>query len=235
MKVTYLGHSGFLAELETVNLLFDWWKGDLPPMPADKPLAVFASHRHGDHFDPKIFSLDGEQTRFLLGKGIRLTDRNRDRWGLGEAAAARCRVLAGGETAELLPGVTVETLRSTDEGVAFLVTAEDRIIFHAGDLNWWHWEGEDPGWNRNIEADFKRYAEPLRGRRIDLAMLPLDPRLGEDGFRGPRYFLDLADIRRFLPMHQWDDYGFTDAFLARYPQFRDRTVPVTGAGEVFSL
>ena len=76
MKVTYLGHSGFLAELETVSLLFDWWKGDLPPLPADKPLAVFASHRHGDHFDPKIFSLDGEQTRFLLGKGIRLTERN---------------------------------------------------------------------------------------------------------------------------------------------------------------
>ena len=178
MKVTYLGHSGFLAELETVSLLFDWWKGDLPPLPADKPLAVFASHRHGDHFDPKIFSLDGERTRFLLGKGIRLTERNFRRWGLGEAAAARCRVLAGGETAELLPGVTVETLRSTDEGVAFLVTAEGTTIFHAGDLNWWHWEGEDPGWNRNMEADFKRYAEPLRGRRIDLAMLPLDPRLG---------------------------------------------------------
>ena len=235
MRVTYLGHSGFLAELEGVDLLFDWWKGDLPARPADKPLAVFASHRHGDHFDPKIFSLDGERTRFALGRGIRLTERNLRHWDLDEAAANRCRVFAGGETAELLPGVTVETLPSTDEGVAFLVTAEDRTIFHAGDLNWWHWEGEDPVWNRNMEADFKRYAEPLRGRRIDLAMLPLDPRLGEDGFRGPQYFLDLADIRRFLPMHQWDDYGFTDAFLDRYPQFRDRTVPVTRAGEVFSL
>ena len=84
-----------------------------------------------------------------------------------------------------LPGVTVEALPSTDEGVAFLVTAEGRTVFHAGDLNWWHWEGEDPVWNRNMEADFRRYAEPLRGRKIDLAMLPLDPRLGEDGFRGP--------------------------------------------------
>lgn len=235
MKVTYLGHSGFLAELETVSLLFDWWKGELPPLPADKPLAVFASHRHPDHFDPKIFTLDGDQTHFLLGKGIRLTDRNWDRWGLDEAAAARCRVLAGGETAEIIPGVTVETLRSTDEGVAFLVTAEGRTLFHAGDLNWWHWEGEDPGWNRNMEVDFKRYAEPLRGRRIDLAMLPLDPRLGEDGFRGPVYFLELADIRRFLPMHQWDDYAFTDSFLARYPQLTDRVVPVRREGDTFQL
>ena len=86
-----------------------------------------------------------------------------------------------------------------------------------------------------MEADFKRYAEPLRSRRIDLAMLPLDPRLGEDGFRGPKYFLELAEIRRFLPMHQWDDYGFTGAFLARYPQFEGRTVPVSGPGQAFSL
>ncbi len=235
MRVTYLGHSGFLAELEGVRLLFDWWKGELPALPAGKPLAVFASHRHPDHFDPRIFSLDGPATRFLLGKGIRLTDRNRSRWGLDAAAAGRCRVLSGGETAEIFPGVSVETLPSTDEGVAFLVTAEGQTVFHAGDLNWWHWEGEDPAWNRNMEADFRRYAEPLRGRRIDLAMLPLDPRLGEDGFRGPRYFLDLADIRRMLPMHQWDDYGFTAAFLARYPQFADRTVPVTGPGQVISL
>lgn len=234
MQVTFLAHSGFLVELEGVCLLFDWWKGDLPPLP-DKPLAVFASHHHPDHFDPKIFALDGENTRFLLGKGIRLTERNRDRWGLGEASAARCRVLAGNETAEPFPGVTVETLRSTDEGVAFLVTAEGQTIFHAGDLNWWHWEGEDPAWNRNMEVDFQRYAEPLRGRQIDLAMLPLDPRLGVDGYRGPKYFLELADIRRFLPMHQWDDFEFTDAFLAHYPQFRDQTIPVRCQGQTFSL
>ncbi len=66
-------------------------------------------------------------------------------------------------------------------------------------------------------------------------MLPLDPRLGEDGFRGPVYFLELADIRRFLPMHQWDDYAFTDSFLARYPQFTDRVVPVRREGDTFQL
>ena len=135
-------------------------------------------------------------------------------------------MLSGGETASPLSGVTVETLPSTDEGVAFLVTADGQTIFHAGDLNWWHWEGEDPAWNRNMEVDFKRFSEPLRGRRIDLAMLPLDPRLGADGFRGPRSFLELADIRRFLPMHQWGDFAFTEQFLAACPQFRDRTGPV---------
>ena len=87
-----------------------------------------------------------------------------------------------------------------------------------------YWEGEDPGWNRNMEVNFQRYTEPLRGRRIDLAMLPLDSRLGEAGFWGPKHFLELADIRRFLPMHQWGDFGFTEKFLARYPEFAARTV-----------
>ena len=86
-----------------------------------------------------------------------------------------------------------------------------------------------------MEVNFLRYTEPLRGRRIDLAMLPLDPRLGEDGFRGPRHFLELADIARFLPMHQWGDFGFTGRFLARFPEFTDRTVPVERPGQVFPL
>ena len=41
MRVTFLAHSGFFLELETASLLFDWWKGALPPLPADRPLLVF--------------------------------------------------------------------------------------------------------------------------------------------------------------------------------------------------
>ena len=236
MTAVFLDHSGFLVELPQVSLLFDWWKGDLPPL-SDKPLLVFASHRHPDHFDPKIFALDNgqRQIHFLLGHGIRLTGRNRARWSLSDETAGKCQVLSGGEAAAPLSGVTIEALPSTDEGVAFLVSAGGRTIFHAGDLNWWHWEGEDPAWNRNMELDFKRYTEPLRDRRIDLAMMPLDPRLGEDGFRGPRYLLELADIRCFLPMHQWGDFAFTRQFLAAYPAFSSRTLPVGRPGQIFSL
>ena len=40
MHVTFLDHSGFLVELPGLTLLFDWWKGDLPPLPSG-PLLVF--------------------------------------------------------------------------------------------------------------------------------------------------------------------------------------------------
>lgn len=236
MQVTFLDHSGFLAELDSAALLFDWWKGELPAIKPGVPLYVFASHVHPDHFDPRIFTLDdgSREVRFILGHDIKLSSRNLSRWGVSPETAEKCRNLRGGETLEL-SGVSVEALPSTDEGEAFLVTADGRTVFHAGDLNWWHWEGEDKGWNRNMEVNFKKYAEALRGRTIDLAMLPLDPRLGEAGFWGPAYFLETAEIRRFLPMHQWGEFDFTRKFLEKHPAFTDRVLPVKEPGQVFAL
>ena len=237
IRAVFLAHSGFLVELPSATLLFDWWKGELPAIRPEVPLLVFASHHHPDHFNRKIFRLAeaGREIRYLLGKDIKPTARQKERWGLDEAAAARCVFLGGGQRLEAIPGVTVETLPSTDEGAAFLVSADGLAVFHAGDLNWWHWEGEDRAWNRNMEVNFKKYTEPLRGRKIDLAMLPLDPRLGEAGFWGPAYFLETADIRHFLPMHQWGDFEFSRKFLEENPAFTERTVPVERAGQVFTF
>jgi L-ascorbate metabolism protein UlaG (beta-lactamase superfamily) len=236
MRVTFLEHSGFLVELPSVSLLFDWWRGKLPELAEEKPLYVFASHSHPDHFLPAVFALDDgrRDVRFLLGNDIRLNARNLEKWGVSAETAERCQVLKGGQTCAL-PRANVETLSSTDEGVAFLVSADGQVIFHAGDLNWWHWEGEDKAWNNNMAANFKRYAEPLRGRKIDLAMFPLDARLHEAGFWGPEYFLKLAAVRRFLPMHQWNEFSFTAEFLAAHPEFAEQTVPVERNGQVFQF
>ena len=237
MRVTFLAHSGFAVELEQVCLLFDWWKGELPPLPADKPLLIFASHRHEDHFNPAVFSLDdgSRPVRFLLGHDIRLTERNLARWRVPAETAEKCLSLGGNDRAEPLPGIAVETLPSTDEGVAFVVTAEGRTIYHAGDLHWWHWEGEDKAWNRNMEVNFKRYLVPLEGRTLDLAMVPLDPRLEGAADWGLTYFLEHTDPRRVLPMHQWGDFALTERFLARHPQWADRVVPITAEGQQFTF
>ena len=220
MKVTVLSHSGFLVELKRVALLFDDIGGALPDL-GGKPLLVFASHRHADHFSPDIFSL--ENAHFVLSDDIEgYEGKHITRVGPGEMHAP-------------LPGVLVETLPSTDEGVAFLVTVGAQTIFHAGDLNWWHWEGEPDPWNPDMERNFKAYAEPLRGRSVDLAMLPLDHRLGQDAFRGPDWFLQLMDAKVFLPIHLWRKFGFVEDFLTRYPQYRAITLLPTADGQVFEL
>ncbi len=61
MIIDYLGHSAFLAETDSALLLFDCCLPDRPLIrakSAGKPLFVFVSHVHGDHFDPAVFSLD---------------------------------------------------------------------------------------------------------------------------------------------------------------------------------
>lgn len=224
IKVTYLDHSGFLVELEDAYFLFDYYKGRLPQIDLEKKMFVFVSHAHHDHYRKDIFNLRKHfrKIRYVLSSDI-------------EIKAEKDIVQMQPNEKKEVMGAEIRTLRSTDEGVAFVVHYAGKTIYHAGDLNWWHWEGEDPVWNRNMEADFRRYAEPLRGRKIDLAMLPLDPRLGEDGFRGPRYFLELADIRRFLPMHQWGNFNFTNQFLSCYTSFTSRTVYVNRVGQVFTF
>lgn len=57
MKVTYLNHSGFLLEWPRCYWIFDYYRGQIPKLEEDKPLFVFCSHSHGDHFNPAVFGL----------------------------------------------------------------------------------------------------------------------------------------------------------------------------------
>ncbi|MCI2058416.1 MAG: MBL fold metallo-hydrolase [Oscillibacter sp.] len=236
LRVTFLGHSGFAAELPSALLLFDWWTGELPALPADKPLFCLVSHRHPDHFNPRIFALDdgSREVTFLLGKGIRLTERNFEKWGVSPAAGKKCVSVRGGETLELGP-VHLEALSSTDEGAAYVVRADGKTLYHAGDLNWWHWDGESDGWNRTMELSFKRYLEPLRRRRIDAAFAPLDPRQGAFCARGFQYLLELAEVRRIFPMHQWGDTSPTARFCEEHPALAQKVLSTDFPGQSWEL
>ena len=237
MKITFLAHSGFFIELEHVCLLFDWWKGALPPLPEDKPLVVMASHHHTDHFQPAIFSLaqPGREIRFLLGKDIRLSPGHRPQWGVTDEIYPLCQTLGGLRREEPFPGVVVETLPSTDKGVAFIVTTEGRTIYHAGDLHWWCCKGESDAWFADMVCRYKEYTAPLQNRHIDLAMVPLDSRLEESEQLGLAHLMKIAQIEKVLPMHQWEDFSATDRFMADYPQWANHLLPIQQEGEVFFL
>ena len=63
MTLTYIFHSGFVLETEQSILVFDYW---LDPsgviggvLKKDKPLYVFSSHFHEDHFSRAIFGGNG--------------------------------------------------------------------------------------------------------------------------------------------------------------------------------
>lgn len=229
MKLTYIGHSGFLAELEHMELLFDYYEGEIPKMTAGKPLFVFASHRHSDHFNPDIFQLTAQKPDvfFILSDDI---------W------SSRVPQPLQKQTVRLKPGTVwehdslrVQTLKSTDEGVAFLIHAENHTLYHAGDLNDWRWAGKPEEQNRQMDERYRRFLEPLRGMHIDAAMVPLDPRQEDDYALGLDYFLELTDPRKVYPMHCWEDYAIIDRWFSDHPDHpkRDRIVRISARSEVF--
>ncbi len=210
MKIDYLGHSGFLAETESAVLLFDYYHGDISSVrqkAAEKPLYVFASHAHADHFNPKIFSLaDGVRTtKYLLSfdvKGNPAVPKGRD-----------VRFLDADRTYRVEGLGTVRTLVSTDEGVAFLVTTPHEVLFHAGDLNWWDWPGEDAAWLSAQESVFKREIRKIAGVPIDAAFVVLDDRLEQNFAKGMEFFLSACTAKYVLPMHFAAGSGVVKHFI----------------------
>jgi L-ascorbate metabolism protein UlaG (beta-lactamase superfamily) len=72
LNVTYIYHSGFFVELDNISMLFDYYTGTIPPVRPDKPLLVFSSHSHGDHYSRKIYDLadKADVVRFILSDDI---------------------------------------------------------------------------------------------------------------------------------------------------------------------
>jgi len=240
-SVWYLGHSGFAAALGSHLLIFDYYdtrpaapgRGlesgvvDKEALAAFDTVTVFSSHAHHDHFNPVILSWAGEHPniRYVLSHDIRKT-----------ASLAPVTKACPDETYDL-GDMQVSTLPSTDEGVAFVVSIGGRRLYHAGDLNWWHWEGEPEEDNLAQERDYKAQMEKLRGLVFDAAFVPVDPRLEKQALWGLRAFMEAADARAVFPMHFWEDYSVFDR-LEKDPaaaHFRDRVKRIAHRGERFDL
>ena len=224
MKITYIHHSCFLAETESACLLFDYFEGEIPEIPADKPLYILASHNHHDHFSKEIFSLKGT---YLLSWDIPVES------------------VPEGQTVHFLQpyetwtdGVlSVETFRSTDEGVAFWCTVDGKQLYHAGDLNHWYWEGEEEDWNRDMTAAYRAEVAKMAGRKADIAFLPVDPRLEQWFYLGADDYMCQADADWIFPMHFWGDFSVCRQ-LREHPcseHYRDRIVTIKEKGQSFSL
>ena len=239
MEITYLGHSGFLVETSAAYLLFAYIRGNLPEFDKAKRLYVFASHAHSDHWDPGIFSDTRlkDASAFILGFDIREPF---------EAMLPRDKKPADLPVLWAFPRQTIRTsdfscemLLSTDEGVAFLVRTEKETIYHAGDLNWWHWNGDPKERNMERARNFKREIDRMKGVHIDAAFIPLDPRQ-EDAFRFCMdYCMETLDADHVFPMHFWGDHELCRTYQASlqtlHPGWYERFHPVSFEGEKFSV
>ena len=223
MKITYIHHSSFAVELDNCVLLFDYFKGNIPDFDKNKKLYVFSSHSHHDHFNKSIFQIEKKHPNieYILSDDIQvLTKENINFIGSNEKLS--------------LDNLEIETLLSSDLGVAFLIKVENKTIYHAGDLNWWHWEGENsPEDNAKAEKLFRDSVDKIKGINIDLAFLPLDPRQGDYYYLGFDYFMKNTNTKVAVPMHLWGDYSLINTFIKSNHSldYKDKIVIVSHESE----
>ena len=215
MRIRPIYHSGFLLEADEGSYIFDYYQGELPELDVKKPVTVLSSHAHHDHYNPEIFTILRRRGAADV-TAVLSHDIPEKRYPEGIPVIS----VKAGQTYSLPHGERLETLLSTDEGVAFLLTLPEGTVYHAGDLNDWTWDGESDGDNRQMRGSYRHEIDKLAGRRIDVAFVPLDPRQEMYYADGMTYFLEKAGAARVYPMHTWGQPETILRFLNEYPQYR---------------
>ena len=223
--VTYISNSGFILETEEILFVFDY-QGDQPQLvnsslwEKGKKLVFLASHSHGDHFSRKILDFSGKlDTALLLSGDIHAGD-------LAQYINER-------EETDIF-GVKVEAYGSTDLGVSFLLDINGKRIFHAGDLNCWHWSDEStPQESQQAKDFFDRIIATIKPP-IDIAFFPVDPRIGSGYDLGADIFIKKFRPKLFFPMHFRDAvYAATDFKSKHEGNPNTQIIPLTNAGEKY--
>lgn len=224
MKVTFIEHSGFMVEMEQNVLLFDYYQGEIPSFDESKTLFVFASHSHADHYNSVIWKLKEQYQKihYILSDDIK--DKK-------DATVMKAH------EKKKVSGIEIETLKSNDMGVAFLVKAEGKTIYHAGDLNWWHWNGEPEEDNEYYKKTFQDEMKYLEGKKIDVAFMLLDPRQEDKYCWGMNYFLEHTDSKVVFPMHCFKHYNINHHYLNCEDgrRWKDIVRNIKCAGQAFEI
>ena len=204
LTVTYIKHSGFLIETANSYLLFDYWQGKLPELQYDKELYIFSSHAHHDHYTKDIFKLENKCQRvvYVLSSDIK---RASSFWKKAENV-----IFMKPHEEKEIDGCVISTLKSTDEGVAFLVKTEGKTIYHAGDLHWWDWPGEPEEDNKMMEQLYKAEME---------------------------YFIKNVGAHFIFPMHCWEQYDIIEKYKkdADRKFLTGQIMNITAPGQQFVL
>lgn len=227
-QITYLFHSGFLVEDSRCYYLFDYYRGTLPPLNPKKPLLVFASHSHPDHYNPKIFELLALQkmTQVTAIVPRELFQKMQKKGAVKKRPPENVTVLAADfhKHYELPCGICLEALQSTDIGAAFFVKCPDGMLYHGGDLHDWVREEQSEQYNRQMTGSYRHEIDLLASlcgsMPIDAAFLPLDPLLQEYYARGILYFLEKVPVKQVYPMHYWSEPAIIQKFLREYPKYQ---------------
>ena len=107
-------------------------------------------------------------------------------------------------------------------------------LYHAGDLNNWDWIGEDKEWLDWQKNLYHTELEKMKDFDIDVAFIPLDPRLEDNYHEGVTDFLKVCHTRYIVPMHCWNKYDVIERFIEEQGH-KDQVLSFTQEGEVMDV
>ena len=221
--IYYIYHSGFVLELEKSILIFDFYR--IPTdkkneeesfiskfiKRTDKKVYVFSSHSHSDHFNKEILKWLNlnENIKYILSDDIKI-HKHKNFFFTKE-----------GDSFEL-DNLKISTFGSTDLGSSFYVNVEDKNIFHSGDLHLWHWEDDTAEEEKTMYNAYMSELEKIKKLdRIDIAFVPVDPRLGVNTLEGVELFYKVLKPKLIVPMHFSDDYSQMKNFIENFKNIKD--------------
>lgn len=238
-KINYLFNSGFAVETGDYLFIFDYFKDKTSTLEKsisngavgeddlkiDKKIFVFASHHHEDHYNPVIFNWRNirPDINYILSSDIECGKKD-----------DKIHVLSTYEELDI-EGVHIKAYGSTDEGISFLIKIDETVIYHAGDLNWWHWSGDSKEENEKAEVWFKEEIERIKGQKIDISFFPVDPRLKDSYYIGAEYFINEICPKILIPMHFGRTYEITKKFSDKVKNLPVKAIEITHRGQEIIL
>ncbi len=222
MIITYIYHSCCAIEFDKFSVIIDYYidpakNGEATGwveqhlLQKDKPLYVLCTHSHGDHFNEEVLTwdLDKKDITYVFSKEI--ADTLKDNSLLKDEKINYLEKFESYRDKNIM----IKAFGSTDAGASFYIEHKRTKIFHAGDLNNWHWNEEVPidesfVFENQYICELELLSEEVK--KLDVAMFPLDPRLGKDFMRGGEQFVNKIKTKNFLPLHFGDNYELIQQF-----------------------
>lgn len=245
IKVTHIFHSGVILETEKNLLIIDYYNEkdgldqqvffDYLKEQNHKDFYYLVTHGHADHFTEEIFTSPYQSakgiTRYVLSEDLRSYKK-------AHPGIKLCRPYQEFSVGD----IQVTTFGSTDQGVSYLIYIKSRntLVFHSGDLNWWHWKNFSQDEQLQEKKDFLEEIQKLKAHlntnnaTPDIAFIPVDPRLEEFYNLTGNAFLEEIKPKKMFPLHFRDHYNVTKKFKEQSSD-PDRVESVSHSMETFVI
>ncbi|QIK70482.1 metal-dependent hydrolase [Erysipelothrix sp. HDW6C] len=200
LNVEYINHCGYIVETDNAVYVFDYVEGQVPAryLMSHKPTYFFVTTAESHHYTDAIFSY--RKPVFLSYDVLASPFNNVYKMDVGDTFHTGF--------------ATIHVLKTTREGVCYLIKEKDKTILHGGDLNNWHWSSMSNKQEINEEETAYELAlEQFQNiGKIDVMMFSIDPRMGEDYDKGARRIVELLRPQFFFPMHFGDNSSDLNEF-----------------------